>query len=735
MRFIKIIFPAAILVIILAFVVSPHPPTTTSDLIKQYAKNNTEHWDANAGLILPYHATWTTSSNAVDCRKIYDENPQSFWQSAAPFPNAFVTRKDLNVFLNKGSQIAASPEVKSFIALTDGDLNTSIKINSSKGKYWLSIHFKEPMAIQYLALKCGNNTAIQIETQGARRTELSHEQQQKLIYLKDDSYQFKRYELSGTYQNIRFTSTSPFEIFEMAALADYPQEYAIADLGKVKPVGTIYTRHFAGQNNAIDTKIYLSNDQKNWREIATINPKIEHTYITHLKEDVPARYVKIAHRLRPTDWNKVYLWEAGIYDKHGHYGAMPPAKKSRVTVAELLGVNSTWGWGHNKYSNLIPTNEGADLYRPLSSHARNYHDLAWDVKTPSNSPNYKLMAMGKGTEVQWWLNWDQEYKAWQKTGMKNQATIQIANFSDSDWNDPYQNAYDIGYNFARHFGPSHGNGLVTTLEVGNEPWKYEAKIYQQILLGMAQGAKKADPNIQVFPCALQAADPAMEKTDVFKNYMGLRLPAKAAKSLDGINIHCYSYLQNEAGKRIAVHPEHPNTSYREILSNVRFRDHNMPNKKIFLSEWGWDHNGAGEDCTHSECVSEQAAAAYAVRGALMAMRLGVDRASWFFFANEERPSSLYTRSGLTGSVQTGFKKKKSYYALVNLVKQLGDTYFLKTIQEDEKAWVYLFGNSKGKATHLVGWLPVTGDSKEVKQFVWKDKTLQLRALPIIVALD
>ncbi|MBK9014986.1 MAG: hypothetical protein IPM82_13435 [Saprospiraceae bacterium] len=126
----------------------------------------------------------------------------------------------------------------------------------------------------------------------------------------------------------------------------------------------------------------------------------------------------------------------------------------------------------------------------------------------------------------------------------------------------------------------------------------------EILLGMAEGAEAGDPTVEVFPCALQAVDPLAEKHGQWKNYIGDRITPQSASLLDGINIHCYSYTSDKNGKRRAVQPEHPGSSFWEMLNAIRWRNQNMPGKKIYLSEWGWDSDGAGEDCTHDECVSE-----------------------------------------------------------------------------------------------------------------------------------
>ncbi|MFK7932009.1 MAG: hypothetical protein AB8G22_00785 [Saprospiraceae bacterium] len=679
-------------------------------------------WNPDAGVIYPYTAKIITSSNANLADKITDGDPQTFWQSAAPFPTNYISNAAQNIFLKKGDALFKHNQDNDFSKATDGDLNTATSIKKTEGKYRLSIKFSQASKCTFLGLKLGNQADVAINATGNYQT--SH----NLTYSKSDSYQFKNLKLGGTLEQITLTSEQPFEVFEIAGTAEYPEEYAILDFGETVSVGTVVTRHWSGEKNAVYTTLHLSNDGKKWEQVALLNASLEHSFITNLKKETSARYLKITQHLKPDDWNKVYLWEVAVYDKYGQYGAPPVAEKSNVTIRELLGVNSTWGWGHNKYSDLLKAKEGPECYAPLASHARNYHDLKWDISDPTHRPDYGKMAAGKGSEVHWWLNWDQEYAAWEKADLKTQTTLQIHNFTDSDWNDPYQNAYAIGQSFAEHFGKKSGNGMIETLEIGNEPWKYEAATYRQILLGMAKGAKATDPDLKIFPCALQAADPAMENTKIFMNYMGVRLPEAAAPYIDGLNIHCYSYLQNAENQRIAVAPEHPNSSFREIFSNVRFRDRNLPEKPIYLSEWGWDHTGGGEACTHSECVSEKAAAAYGVRGALMAMRAGIERATWFFFANEERPSSLYTRSGLTGSVKTNFQPKMAYRAFTNLIELVGDSYFLEVLQEDKNGWVYLLGNQAGTATHLIGWLPENGDSKRVENLILNKKlTSQVKA--------
>ncbi len=497
----------------------------------------------------------------------------------------------------------------------------------------------------------------------------------------------------------------------MPGKADGTSENVTIDFGKLRTVGQIHSRHWAGEaGTAIATHLYLSTDGKSWQAIAELNPTALHTVVTNISPEINARYLRLEHQLAPKDWNKAYVWEVKAYDQYGPYGQKLDPVQGNVTIRELLGVNGYWSFGTDQYSDLLAPDGGPYRFKPVASHLRNYHDMSWDLKTPSDPIDFDKMSTGGGTPATEWLNWDREYKAWHEgAGMNVQASLQFYRFKPEDWKNPREEGRRYAEDFTRHFGTKKGNGLICSIEAGNEPWHYPAEIYREILLGMAEGAEAGDPNVEVFPCALQAVDPLAEKHGPWKNYIGDRITPASARLLDGINIHCYSYVARADGKMRAVHPEHPNSTFWEMLNAIRWRNQNMPGKKIYLSEWGWDSDGAGEDCTHDVCVSEQAAANYAVRGALIAARLGIDRATWFFHANDKSPSSLYTRSGLLGSANTGFAKKKTFFAIQSLVKILGNKYFHSVVREDETAWVYLLGNADGKVTHLVAWRPVNSD--------------------------
>jgi MYXO-CTERM domain-containing protein len=155
----------------------------------------------------------------------------------------------------------------------------------------------------------------------------------------------------------------------------------------------------------------------------------------------------------------------------------------------------------------------------------------------------------------------------------------------------------------------------------------------------------------------------------------------------------------------------------------------MPDTPVYVTEWGWPSDGGGEECTGdafgNECVSEHAQALYAVRGLMMLARWGVARAHWFFYANLNSGSQLFARCGLTGSADTNFEPKQSLEALLRVRQTLGDRVFVDVLQENDDAYVYVFGEADSTPTHVVAWLPVDGDSDETGEV-----TLALDTAPL-----
>ncbi len=673
---------------------------------KEVETENALTWNPHAGVIPSFtdscHISTTSGKNA---NFIIDGNRETGWVSAPALPNEFVKNPQSNVL--HGLPVLSSSK-QPLVLANDGDLSSSEQVqpgpNPTAKNALLTIDLPKPTAIAYLSIKAKAQDTIFIQLKkGNGQLDLLG------VYTPKSNFKWIR-QAAKTVQDpttqIKLTSKTAFDIFEIAALKAAPQQSVVLDLKQIQSIAFVDTRHWS--TDATKLQLFTSTDSIKWTWAANLNPQALHKINTQIKPPQQARYLKLVYTLKVKDWAKASLYEIDVYDRHGPFGPLPPVQANKNSIAQMLGINTIWGWGHDKSSDELAVGQGPTLFKEWTSDVRNYHNMWWDTPDPDSIPNYKNIAQGISTTGNAWANWDKEYGVWQQAGLQTQASIQFEakRLPVTVWDNPYKAAYNYGYAFAEHFGTAKGNGLVNALEVGNEPWKYPAGFYLQVLAGMSKGVKAADPNMQVWSCALQATYPEAEKQETGEgNYLGARINAETAPLLAGLNVHHYSYCTDSLGQRIAVHPEHPRSEMWGVLNDIRFRNANMPNKKIFVTEWGWDSEGANEPCTHGECVSEYAQAIYAIRNVLLYARLGVDKMHWFFYANLPGGSSLYRRSGVLGSLETNFEKKQAFTAMQCLATTLGDLHFLEVVQEDENAYIYLFTNNlkSNKPTHLIAW--------------------------------
>lgn len=668
-------------------------------------------WNPYAGVITPFTAgatVITSSTGGGSPANVIDQNDQTHWQSGATLPTNYIGRPDLNYFYGKSAWCSGTGSGLNYNSATDGDVNTVFNVPSVNSQSLVRVTLPAPVKPVCINVKMVMSGGVVVEVYA-----FSSEQDSVLIgeYTPANNYGNQRYNLPAgmLVSHIKMHGVGGgFGLFEVACLATAPREFVIVDLGSVRDIGYIETRHWAG-GNALATVLYRSEDGINWIYVDSLNPNTLPKIPVVLPQSVPARFLKLEHTLNTNDYAKCLFWEMAAYDKNGWMGTRPPAKKSQQTIGEMTGVNSLWGWGHNAYSSDTDNGKGPWLFKKVISQGRFYHNLNWDVVDPDATPDFEDMAAGGGTPAHFWLNWDTEYQAWINAGLNVETSIQFTaqDFPTNVWNNPFQAAYNYGTAFANHFGRPSANNFVKTLEIGNEPWDYPAPFYRDVLRGMASGAKAADPDMEVFPGALQAAFPGNEN-GLFKNFTGVRLTEAEAPYLDGLNSHLYCFRNDENGIRRNIHPEAPFSEFWSILADIRFRDANMPGKKIYVTEFGWDSPGGGDDCVHSECVSEKSQAIYGIRAALLLTRLGIDRFHWYFYG-DQYAGTLFARSGMHSLNFTPKRSFKAFQAMKNLI---GDRYFLGIEREDNEVYIYKFGDADSTVTHYIAWRPDEGDSDQ-----------------------
>lgn len=661
-------------------------------------------WDPMAGVWPAHTATATITASSEETANpvslATDGDEATGWKSQPAFPSGFMGRTDRNIFLQPQtfSSITRSNSGTSndFI---DGNTSTGVNIQATQGKRWIQLNFSQARYIHLLSMKSSSvNGDINIKGYLSNGDSINIG-----TYTTADHYGIKQFNPGITLTGIKLSSSANFQLFEIAALEQKMYEDMLVDMQTAKEVAFVYTT-FRNSQWIDSVHFDVSNDQVNWTTVA----KPDHQYYFELTFEaqpiMQVRYARLRIFPKEQDYARAEVYEFSIRDRNGVNGPMPAPTPATRPLGNLMGVNGIWGWGHNTSSHTLDTTKGAYLYNEVATYGRNYQNLSWDTHDPDHTPGYNNMPGGL---KQTWLNWDLEYDTWNNAGIDVQITLQFLNSTQpqSSWNNPWQAAYNIGYAFASHFGPTNGVGNVKALEVGNEPWDYDKNFYKTVLNGMAQGAKAADPALKVFSGALQSDDPS-EEHGSSGNFIGERLTATEAPYLDGINAHHYSYMMETSTKqRISTYPENPLSGFRGMISDIRFRDHNMPGKEYHVTEWGWGSDGAGQSCSSSECVTEKAQAIYGARGLFMMDRLGVDRSMWYFYANIDG-SGMYSRSGLTGSVGQGSVKKLSYHVFETILDKLGNSYFLKVLQEDENAWAYQYGDSLGNPAYIVAWRPV-----------------------------
>ena len=68
-----------------------------------YCQKLSAKWQADAGIVYPHTQNALLQvSSGTGAEKVRDGDENTFWQSEAPFPEAYIRRPDLNVFYNMG---------------------------------------------------------------------------------------------------------------------------------------------------------------------------------------------------------------------------------------------------------------------------------------------------------------------------------------------------------------------------------------------------------------------------------------------------------------------------------------------------------------------------------------------------------------------------------------------------------------------------------------------------------
>jgi len=192
-------------------------------------------------------------------------------------------------------------------------------------------------------------------------------------------------------------------------------------------------------------------------------------------------------------------------------------------------------------------------------------------------------------------------------------------------------------------------------------------------------------------------------------------PSKMNNQLfDVINLHHYSNSAPEHTSPVkGISPEEDRL--REKMSEfVRYRNQNLPEKEIWVSEFGYDTwTGSTQGVKEIPGQSaEETQAQWLVRSFLALAAAGVDRAVLFAMSDEGDPNIRYNTSGLLSHRDGETLPKVSWYYVSALRNILRGMHFEKEVAaSDPEIRIYKFSDDQNQRVVYALWCPTSKGKK------------------------
>lgn len=430
--------------------------------------------------------------------------------------------------------------------------------------------------------------------------------------------------------------------------------------------------------------------------------------------------------------------------------APKPAAKPRAHPAmdQIIGAN-------------VFIDDPLDVIAPVCGFAREYHSWLWDVENPDQLRRFQPSAAAGGNA--WFF--DDYYRGLKQRGVTVAPCIQssvpslfggqnreykpVADGANPE--DPASYALHSThlFQFAARYGSrpvpdsaldlapgqprKSGLGLLRYIENWNEPdrtWNdrqgrfhpYELAAMcsadrdgHQARLGAGKGVRAADPSMKLVLGGLAGLD--LEYLRAMKFWAdynrGGSFPA------DVINLHHYSSTGNEQGFKPNGHGISPEDDHlrEKIEAIAAWRDQNVPDAELWLTEFGYDTNPASP--LHAPALGsltpEQVQAAWLVRSYLALAAAGVDRAAMFMLRDvKSSGGGVFETCGLV-TEKGQWKPKPSYHAVSALRSRLAGYRFAAEMPSGRPdVRIYRFEKA-GSAPIFAIWCP-TSEDKRVARF-------------------
>lgn len=383
-------------------------------------------------------------------------------------------------------------------------------------------------------------------------------------------------------------------------------------------------------------------------------------------------------------------------------GLVASANAAALLFRDFMGIN-----GHT--IQFKP-----DLYAPIAGLVRDYHPVEWDLGADSDFEPPFPFARNR-------VNWETVYGSWRKRGWRVDASLMFETLPREKWKSLAADSRAYAERFARAFGPSSKSPLVESVEIGNEPGKFNDADYRIVFENMARGFRAADSKLKIVTGAMTTG----KSHDYAKSVACIE---GLGDLYDVLNVHSYAELEGWPTWKRSF-PEDPALKHHvsDIASLCAWRDQRAPGKGIWLTEFGYDSTTKKPDPKTEfkgwAGISDEQQAQWLVRSWLLFATLPIERAYVYFFNDSDQPQ-VHGSSGLTRN----FEPKPSFHAVAHLRKTLGDFRHAKT-QNIGEARLAEFRHEINQSRIWVIWMP-TGQGRVARVDLPDGKVTKAERMPL-----
>ena len=193
-----------------------------------------------------------------------------------------------------------------------------------------------------------------------------------------------------------------------------------------------------------------------------------------------------------------------------------------------------------------------------------------------------------------------------------------------------------------------------------------------------------------------------------------------------LNLHHYSNsAPDHSSPKNGISPE--DDHLRERMSDfVLFRDQFMPDKELWVSEFGydtWPTSTQGVPNIKGQ-TPEETQGQWIVRSFLAMAAAGVDRSVLFALSDSGDPNIRYNTSGLLTNINGSIVPKVSWYYVSALRNIMKDMRFNKEVDSsDPEVKIYKFTDSHNQKDVYAIWCPTSKGKKTNYSFAGKGQSI------------